>query len=231
MSEGAYARHLARQQGDPARSLEGYAVWFDAALGPGRGLALDFGAGLGEGIDYLATRGFGPLESFDVELELSAALASRVEAAHTASDPRAWLATQRGRFALILAKDVLEHLPHEETVPVTQALLAALAPGGRLVVSVPHAVGFAGIYARYGDFTHRTAFTESSLRFVLEAAGARAVTLHPPRFQLRLSPKTLVYRGLKRVWHTALKGLYALEDPASVPTHCHPRLVASATRA
>ncbi|MBL4847856.1 MAG: methyltransferase domain-containing protein [Planctomycetes bacterium] len=230
--EGAYHRHLHSNRGDAARSHEGYAVWFDATLPSQRARALDFGAGLGAGVDYLRASGFRAVESFDTRVELSASLAERVDKAHVSNDPRAWLATQAGRYDLILAKDVVEHLAHEETLPTVEALLGALAPGGRLVVSVPHAVSFTGVYLRYGDFTHRTAFTESSLRYVLEASGGAGVQFYGPKFEFRWSPKTIAYRALKKAWFGVLKGIYYLETPSldAIPSHFHPRLVATAER-
>lgn len=226
----AYQRHLDRNRGDAARSHEGYAVWFDAALGPGRGRALDFGAGLGAGVSYLRASGFEEVEAFDTRAELAMPLSGLADAVHVSTDSLAWLESQAGRYDLILAKDVVEHLPHEETLPTVRALLGTLAPGGRLVVSVPHAVSFTGVYLRYGDFTHRTAFTESSLRYVLEASGGRSVRFFGPEFKLRLSPKTLAYRALKRAWFGVLRGIYFLENPSreAIPSHFHPRLVAVA---
>lgn len=231
MSEGdAYQRHLDRNRGDAGRSHEGYAVWFDAALGPCQGRALDFGAGLGAGVDYLRASGFQHVESFDTRAELAETLRGRADEVHVSDDPETWLATQAGRYDLILAKDVLEHLAHEETLPVVRSLLGALAKGGRLVVSVPHAVSFTGVYLRYGDFTHRTAFTESSLRYVLEASGGKGVRFHGPDFGFRWSPKTIAYRALKGAWFKVLHGIYYLENPSrdAIPSHFHPRLVAVA---
>jgi len=226
----AYQRHLDRNRGGGERSHEGYAVWFDATLGPQRGRALDFGAGLGAGVAYLRASGFSEVEAFDTRPELAEPLRGCADAVHVSDDPLAWLNQQAGRYDLILAKDVVEHLAHEETLPTVSALLRALAPGGRLVVSVPHAVSFTGVYLRYGDFTHRTAFTESSLRYVLEASGGRAVRFHGPNFGFRLSPKTIAYRALKGAWFGVLRGIYYLENPSrdAIPTHFHPRLVATA---
>ncbi|MGE0711127.1 MAG: class I SAM-dependent methyltransferase [Planctomycetota bacterium] len=229
--QAAYREHLRRhEREDPARVQEGYAVWFDDALPAARGRALDYGAGRGHGVDYLASRGFAEVEAFDVDPDLVSALRGRASAVHASAAPREWLQAQAGRYDLILAKDVVEHLPHEETLATVGALLGALRPEGRLVVSVPHAVSFSGVYVRYADFTHRTAFTESSLRYVLEGAGGRAVRFHAPRFGPPRSPKTLAYRALKRAWFGALRAIYFLEtpDPAALPSHFHPRLVASA---
>lgn len=232
MSQEAYRQHLERHDGeDPARVLEGYQVWFDDALPARRERALDYAAGRGHGVDYLRAAGFREVEAFDIDAEGVERLAGRASAVHASATPTQWLAEHPGRYDLVLAKDVVEHLEHERTLPTVRGLLGLLRPGGRLVISVPHAVSFAGLYLRYGDFTHRTAFTESSLRYVLEAAGGAELRFHRPRFRFRASPKTLVYRGLKRAWHAALKAIYLVEfgDPSTLPAHFHPRLVISAT--
>jgi 2-polyprenyl-3-methyl-5-hydroxy-6-metoxy-1,4-benzoquinol methylase len=236
MKQGSYRQHLERhEREDVARVQEGYAVWFDEPLGQlaseRRERALDYGAGRGQGVDYLRSRGFAEVEAFDVDADLVHGLSGRADAVHSAADPLAWLDAQSGRYDLVLAKDVVEHLPRQETLPVVAGLLRSLRPGGRLVVSVPHAVSFTGVYVRYGDFTHRTAFTESSLRFVLEAAGGEGVSFHAPHFAFPSSPKTLAYRALKRAWFTVLRGIYFLETPdrAALPSHFHPRIVASAS--
>ena len=229
-ADAAYDQHLERHQAaeTDAQQLEGYRVWFDGAVTAGAGPALDYGAGRGQGVRYLRARGFGEVEAYDPNPTLAAGLAQVADAVHQ-GPALEFLAGQRGRYGLILCKDVLEHLERDATLPVLRALLAALAPGGRLVLSVPHAVSFVGQTWRYGDFTHRTTFTAGSLRYVLEAAGARAIALHDPRFPVwGTRPRTLLYRALKRGWHLALRAIYTLEDPGTVPPHFHPRLVASA---
>lgn len=229
-AERAYGDLLDHGPQSTGEVLEGYSVWFDEALGGVRGRALDFGSGRGQGIDYLASRGFTEVEAYEPNRLLAGGLRGRATAVHDSEDPDTFLRERAGRYALILCKDVLEHVPKEAAVETTRLLLRALAPGGRLVVSVPHAVSFVGVYFRYADFTHHTAFTQTSLRYVLESAGARTVAFHAPRFRFRLSPRTLAYRLLKRCWHAALKGIYYLEnpDPRGLPPHFHPRLVASA---
>lgn len=231
----AYREHLARLGPPSERELEGYRVWFDDALpATPRGPALDFGAGRGGGLLYLRERGWQELESFDVDPGLCALVEAHCPGAraHAGSDPQGFLREQAGRYDLILAKDVVEHLPKDETVATLELMLGALRPGGTLLVSVPHAVSFGGAYVRYGDFTHTTAFTVTSLRYVLEAAGAADVRFHDPRFRFRLSPKTVAYRALKRCWFAVLRGIYTLEVPGEgSPPHFHPRLVVSGRRA
>jgi 2-polyprenyl-3-methyl-5-hydroxy-6-metoxy-1,4-benzoquinol methylase len=228
-NEQAYRSQLQRQQAheSDAKQLEGYRVWFDDAVFSSVAPALDYGAGRGQGVRYLRQRGFREVEAYEPNAALADELRTVADAVHT-DDAAAFLRTHQGRYGLILCKDVLEHLDRDETLTVARGLLNGLVPGGRLVVSVPHAVSFVGQTWRYGDFTHRTTFTAGSLRFVLEAAGASRVQFHAPSFPLRASPRTLAYRALKSCWHMALRAIYTLEDPGSVPPHFHPRLVATA---
>jgi SAM-dependent methyltransferase len=230
--EDAYARHLLRtQEEDEAATREGLEVWFDEALAGAAGRALDVGAGRGQGLDYLRDRGLA-VEAWEPDPALARDLRARGDTVDDEPDPLAFLARQAGRFDLVFCKDVLEHLPPERALAVARAMGEALRPGGRLVVSVPHAVSFRGVYVRYADFTHRTAFTEESLRYVLERAGLGEVAFFAPRFRWTLRPTRLAYRALRRGWFAVLRGIYWLEHPSrrGQPAHFFPRLVASARR-
>lgn len=226
---GAYAAHLARtQEEDDATTREGLEVWFDEALEGAAGRALDVGSGRGQALDYLAARGLAA-EAWEPDAALADALRRRGAVVHDAPDPVAFLAGQAGRWDVVFCKDVLEHLPREVALAAARGMARALRPGGRLVVSVPHAVSFRGVYVRYADFTHQAAFTEESLRYVLDHAGLAQVAFHAPRFRWKARPATLAYRALRRGWHTALRAIYWIEHPSrrGQPAHFFPRLVAS----
>lgn len=248
---GAYAAFLRRAQAgeDEARAAEALDVWFDAAVPAPTGPALDFGAGRGQALAWLHARGWRGLVAYEPDPALARALrdqagpgasgasspGSRWEVAPApgeAPDPLAWLRAREGTLSLVFAKDVLEHVDPDRVVELTAALARALRPGGVLVASAPHAVSFAGTYVRYGDLTHRTAFTAGSLRQLLEAAGLEDVRDHPPRFRPTAHPARLAYRAARRAWHAALRTIYLLEEPAwrLQPPHFFPRLVASARR-
>jgi SAM-dependent methyltransferase len=230
----AYAAHLERTQASehPDDTREGLDVWFEGALPAGRGRALDHGAGRGQGLLWLAERGF-EAEGYEPDPALASALRRSGARVHDDADPIAFLDRVAGQYDLILCKDVLEHVAHDRIVDTAERLARALRPGGRLIVSVPHAVSFIGTYVRYGDFTHTIAFTEASLRYVLERAGLEHVAFHGPRFRFRPRPATIAYRALRRVWHGVLRGIYLLEHPsrAGSPSHFFPRLVATGDRA
>lgn len=228
----AYADHLARtQEEDEADARDGLAVWFDEALAGAAGRALDVGAGRGQALDHLAAKGLLP-EAWEPDPALADALRRRGAVVHDEPDPVAFLRGQAGRFDVVFCKDVLEHLPREQVVEVVRLMGAALRPGGRLVVSVPHAVSFRGVYVRYADFTHQAAYTEESLRYVLERAGLGEVRFFAPRFRFKARPATIAYRAVRRAWFAALRAIYWIEHPSrrGQPAHFFPRLVASARR-
>src|SRR5690606_748729 len=179
--------------------------------------------------DYLAGRGLEP-EAWEPDPALADGLRRRGAVVHDAPDPAALLRGQAGRFDVVFCKDVLEHLPRDQALEVTRLMGAVLRPGGRLVVSVPHAVSFRGVYVRYADFTHQAAFTEESLRYVLERAGLADVTFFAPRFRFKARPATLAYRAVRRGWFAVLRAIYWIEHPSrrGQPAHFFPRLVAAA---
>lgn len=72
---------------------------------------------------------------------------------------------------LVIAFDVLEHCTKDEVFALLQEVSRILKPGGALIAHVPNGESpFVG-RVRYGDFTHETAFTRTSLEHVLRVSG------------------------------------------------------------
>jgi SAM-dependent methyltransferase len=87
--------------------------------------------------------------------------------------------TQAEQFDFILASNFFEHFKWEELHALIPQVLRALRPGGRLAVIQPN---FRLAPNRYfDDYTHRTIFTDVSLRDWLESAGFDVVK-QTPRF-------------------------------------------------
>lgn len=97
------------------------------------------------------------------------------------------------RFDCITLLDVLEHV--EEDVAAVAALRARLAPGGRLVLTVP---ALPSLWSRHDEINHHfRRYTRASLRRVLEAAGCRVAYLG--YFNTLLLPAVVAVRLLGRV--------------------------------
>lgn len=82
-----------------------------------------------------------------------------------------YLQGRKDAFDVVFALDVLEHLTRAELLDCLDAVHAALRPDGKLVIHVPNAEGLFGMRMRYGDLTHETAFTATSMAQLLRATG------------------------------------------------------------
>ena len=112
-----------------------------------------------------------------------------------------------GRYAAVAAMDFLEHLTKDEALQTFDHVIEALQPGGVFVARVPNAVSPLGGHIQYGDFTHETLFTKSSIRQLAAAAGFDAVTALPcpPRVHgLMSAGRALLWRLISAGYCTAL---------------------------
>lgn len=71
----------------------------------------------------------------------------------------------------VITFDLLEHLADEALMPFVDGVFRALRPGGRWIIHTVNAESPFFGRARFGDVTHRRAFTRASLRQLLTAAG------------------------------------------------------------
>ncbi len=115
-----------------------------------------------------------------------------------------YLRRHRGRFEAIFCLDVLEHIPDDQLLELTEAAGAALVPGGCLVTKVPNAANLTGGQLRYIDLTHERSFTQLSLLQLYNAAGlceCRVVPLRAGdwRGRVRLLCERALHRTLFRI--------------------------------
>jgi len=166
---------------------------------------LDLGCGDGALLREAQRRGLGDVSGVDHSPE-------QVERAHRAgtttvvqADAIAHLAAHPGQWDVIVTVDLLEHLEHDDVLRLAQAIAAALRPGGEWVAQVPNGVSpFVGNHA-YGDFTHRTIYTDRSMRQI-----ARAVGLEPHAAHSVTPPRGGAARTARRFVWTVASGLLKL---------------------
>jgi 2-polyprenyl-3-methyl-5-hydroxy-6-metoxy-1,4-benzoquinol methylase len=158
------------------------ALYYQANLAPHLpaipGAVLDIGCGHGSLIAYLLARGYGNMIGIDLSAE-------QVEAAHRLglkqveqAEATEYLRQHVHEFDLITAFDVLEHLSREELFGVLDGVYASLNPNGRLVIQTVNGASPMASRIRYGDLTHETAYTPSSVRQALLTVGFRTVSVH-----------------------------------------------------
>jgi 2-polyprenyl-3-methyl-5-hydroxy-6-metoxy-1,4-benzoquinol methylase len=139
---------------------------------------LDIGCGYGEFLYFLQTRGYRSTKGIDLnqgELDLAQALGVKnLERA----DSFDFLHQSGQEFDFISAIDVLEHVPKNKVLEFLDLIHASLRPRATFLCQVPNAAAFCLSYT-YGDFSHETPFTASSLRQVLELANFVDIEVFP----------------------------------------------------
>ena len=168
--------HTTRFVSDPKRDalwrhLTGYLAQF---IPPGAAV-LELGAGYCHFINRVpASRRV----AVDTGSQINEAASAGVEVHQTGA--LAFLQhAQADQFDFILASNLFEHFEWEELNALIPLVLRALRPGGRLALIQPN---FRLAPRRYfDDYTHRTIFTDVSLRDWLESAGFDIVK-ETPRF-------------------------------------------------
>ncbi len=153
------------------------AWWGDILPLDQNGPILDLGCGWGGFLAFLQAKGFTNLAGVDNS-------AQQVEIAHRlgldgveVGDVFAALSKYRNHYACISAFNVLEHLDKEQVLPFLKEALAALRPGGCLLLELPNANSLFGSRTRYWDFTHELSFTPTSLLQILQVVGFTNVQL------------------------------------------------------
>ena len=138
---------------------------------------LDIGCGYGFALLALKKLGFNNL----LGLEASSEQAERCEKGGfnvvVTNDTTDWLCRHRGEFGFVILLDVLEHVPVNHQIDFLNAVYNVLAPGGKVLLTVPNANAI--LFGRwlYDDFTHNSSFTEHSLQFALRNAGFESINL------------------------------------------------------
>jgi SAM-dependent methyltransferase len=148
---------------------------------------LEIGPGNGEALSlFINEFGFERVEAIDIaEDVIDACKLVSGATLHLVADARDFLITRPDHFDLILMYHVLEHFSQDEVVPVLAAGRLSLRTGGVMVVGVPNvSAPLIGPEQQYADFTHRTAFSPSSLIQAHRMAGFANVSVsevYPPK--------------------------------------------------
>ena len=101
-----------------------------------------------------------------------------------------------GPFDVIVAWDVLEHLPIDELPEVLAECRAVMAPGGAMLIRMPAAESPFSRGIQHGDSTHVQAMTSHRIRRVFPAAGFSSCTTRSTRLPLRGVPPSACLRRM-----------------------------------
>ncbi len=139
---------------------------------------LDIGCGAGSFVAYLRERGHSQVYGIDLSGE-------QVELAHSrgldmveCAEALPYLSNKPGQFTAITAFDLFEHLTRPELFDLLDSIHRALRPGGQLIVQTVNGGSPFHGRIRYGDLTHETAYTPSSLAQAFRVAGFGVMSFH-----------------------------------------------------
>jgi len=173
---------------------------------------LDIGCGTGLGLSALDSLGYKEIQGIDINSLQVAATKKRGFIAHHITSASDWLRTSEERFDFIIATDVLEHMDSTECEEVIRQCKAKLISGGQLLCTVPNANSTIASRWRYIDLTHKTSFTESSLRTLFYAGGFQNVDVRGcDPFLIFDAPRAGLKRGLSWGLRKAVRVLRRIE--------------------
>lgn len=229
--ENYYRTHILPRKGPVTlkqldRAQKVFDLHFGRFLPPNKDAAvLDAGCGAGNLVHWLHARGYANARGVDSsidQIEAGRALGLNNLEVGDLSDV---LSSSPGRFDLVFMRDVLEHIEKPYILDVLETVLAALRPGGRLIMQMPN--GASPVVGRvlYGDFTHESAYTVTSLSQVLTLAGYDDLEFFPyephvPPFHWRaLASKAGWYHIVRRASWRLVRALYAFLIFAEIGPH------------
>lgn len=158
------------------------------------GRVLDVGCGFGYALLAMKDLGYSDVEGVETNIEQAQRAKDHGLRVSVTEDTIKWLAPPQGPvYSVVLLLDVLEHLPHDQQIPLMTAIRKSLKPDGRVIIKTPNANSIVASRWRYIDHTHYTSFTEHSLQYVLLSSGFEHIwfeTTHVARPSLRLWQKS-----------------------------------------
>lgn len=79
---------------------------------------------------------------------------------------------------IVICIDLLEHLTKDDVLKLNDEVFRVLRPGGKYIIHVPNGASpFSGNVV-YGDITHQIAFTDISIRQLLNVSGFKEVNCY-----------------------------------------------------
>ena len=152
---------------------------------------LEVGAGTGSNIEML--QAFGTVDAVEPDDEARAFASARTGLEIKGGYLPDGVRLENGRYDLIVLLDVLEHIPEDRIA--LASLAAKLAPGGRLLLTVP---AIPALWSGHDvAHHHHRRYTRRTLNAVVRAAGFRPI--HRSAFNSLLLPAVVGVRAINKL--------------------------------
>ncbi|TAF77689.1 MAG: class I SAM-dependent methyltransferase [Bacteroidetes bacterium] len=143
---------------------------------------LDIGCGTGLLLEYLNSNGFYNNSGIEIDNGQAEKCIKKGLNVQVVDDSISFLNNHKNTFNIIVAADVLEHIPREFQLKFLISIKDSLTSNGFLICSVPNANSPLSSRWRYIDWTHHMLFTEISLDFVLFNSGFEKIEIYPMEY-------------------------------------------------
>lgn len=193
---------------DPVLELN-YSAWLprdrSAAI-------LDLGCGDGRVLRFLSSKGYLNIHGVDRD-PVALAVIGKLEgvAVECTEVGLEYLRQQRGKFKLIILKQMIYYVERSEIMSFMLALKDALTDDGVIVVEFFNAALLSSRMTELKDPFIRTAYTEHSMRRLFAATGLHELHIGGERRESGGKLRSRVYAALRAGWITLLKAIYILE--------------------
>ena len=157
---------------------------------------LDLGCGVGNFVAYLNSQRFVHVTGIDTSAESIDICKNKFPRyAFYQESISEYLVNNDETYDIISMFSIIEHLPKGNIIPLLSLIRSKLnKPDGTLIISTPNMCAlFGNTGGRYGDFTHTTGFTESSLRQCLLMAGFTAIQIEGPQKKRSTLKQKILY--------------------------------------
>lgn len=126
---------------------------------------LEIGPGMGEFVSYLNIKSIYNIDIIDNDINVINFIKSNYKIKNSLCSNNINLISKKLKnYDLILLTQVFEHISKEGYTTFLQTLYKHLNKNGYIIITVPNAGNPLGLIERYYDLTHQNAFTETSLR-------------------------------------------------------------------
>ena len=172
---------------------------------------LDVECGSGRILVYLHSLGFNKVKGLDREAsslpDISEMSGLTVEVQEVSAD---YFRSNPDTLDVIIMKQMIYYLPRNEVLDFMSAIAVALKPEGRVIVEFFNGALVSSRRTELKDPFILTAYTEHSMKRLMEAAGFRVVSVAGEKRNY-LTLKSKLYCFLRATWMKLLNAIYILE--------------------
>ena len=169
---------------------------------------LDIGCGSGGFIHYLRSSGYRNSSGIDISgAQISVAERLGISGG-SQGDFRSARESSPSGYDAVFARDVIEHFSKDEVLDILSLIYGSLLPGGVCIIKTANAESPFWPRYRFGDFTHESSFTRTSIETILRLTGFQEVASCPvppiSGYSWRSAIRSLLWKGVRSVWRICL---------------------------